>query len=138
MVVEEFVKNPPPGDKAICVVSSINATLVHPGMSIGYHACKAALDQMIRYWAVTLGPLGIRVNGVSPGTVQKGPEPFPDAAFHESITPLRRMGTAVEVADVVVFLCSAAASFVTGQNIVVDGGVSLQWQETLARDLLRT
>jgi NAD(P)-dependent dehydrogenase (short-subunit alcohol dehydrogenase family) len=55
--------------------------------------------------------------------------------LYKTIIPLARMGTSEEVANVIAFLCSHKASFVTGQNIVVDGGLSLIWQETLARRL---
>lgn len=123
------------GNHAVCMILSINAELIHPELGVGYHAGKAALLQMMRYYAVRFGGIGIRVNAVSPGTVQKGDRPFYDADWHTSLTPLGRMGHAREVASVVGFLCSPAASFVTGQNIVVDGGVSLQWQESLAREL---
>ena len=119
-------------DKAIVIVTSVNAHLVHPGLPIGYHMAKAALEQMARYWAVELGPKGIRVNCVAPGTVHKGGPDWPNRAFHERITPLRRMGYADEVASVIAFLASPMSSFVTGQTITVDGGVSLQWQESLA------
>lgn len=94
---------------------------------------------MVRYYAVTLGPRRIRVNSVSPGTVLK--DESKDFYLkneqlynlYKGIIPLGRMGTAEEVANVVAFLCSSKASFITGQNIVVDGGLSLIWQETLAR-----
>ena len=49
--------------------------------------------------------------------------------------PLGRMGTAEDSANVVAFLCSTAASFINGQNLYVDGGLSLVWPETLARKL---
>ncbi len=131
-----------PGEKAVVIVSSINAALIASGMPISYHMAKAALVQMVRYWAVTLGPRGIRVNSVSPGTVlKKESKKFfmrdrPLAALYERITPLARFGKASEVASVIDCLCSEQMSFVTGQDIVVDGGVSLLWQEALARELV--
>jgi len=97
---------------------------------------------MVRYWAITLGARGIRVNSVSPGTVLKeeSEEFFLNNTslreLYQRITPLRRFGHAKEVAHVIGFLCSAETSFVTGQDIVVDGGISLQWQESLARELM--
>ena len=129
------------GERSIVIVSSINASYISPYLSIGYHAVKAALQQMVRFWAVSLGEKGIRVNAVSPGTVLKAEsrkfflQDRSLAAFYRSITPLRRFGEASEVARIISFLCGKGSSFVTGQNIVVDGGVSLQWQETLARDV---
>ena len=130
------------GEKSIVVVSSIAGTLVGAYLPVGYHAAKAALCHMVRYWAVVLGPLGIKVNSVSPGTVLKeeskaffvGDKALSD--LYRRITPLRRFGHAREVAQVISCLCSERMSFVTGQDIVVDGGVSLQWQESLARELL--
>jgi NAD(P)-dependent dehydrogenase (short-subunit alcohol dehydrogenase family) len=128
-------------DCGIVVVSSIADQYVIEGQPVGYHVAKAGLHQMVRYYAVKLGPRGIRVNAVSPGTVLK--EENRDFyltnaelqdLFRRAI-PLGRMGTARETANVIAFLCSPKASFVTGQNIVVDGGVSLRSQEALARAL---
>ena len=127
---------------SIVIVSSINAKFIAPYLPLGYHTVKAALVQMVRYWAVTLGACGIRVNSVSPGTVLKdeSKEFFlsnrPLANLYRRIIPLGRLGHASEVATVVGFLCSDQSSFVTGQDIVVDGGVSVQWQESLARELV--
>jgi NAD(P)-dependent dehydrogenase (short-subunit alcohol dehydrogenase family) len=129
------------GEKSIVIVSSINATLIAPYLPLGYHVAKAALCQMVRYWAVTLGARGIRVNSVSPGTVLKEESKkfFLSnrrlCELYRRIIPLGRLGHAREAVQVIAFLCGAQASFVTGQDIVVDGGVSLQWQESLAREL---
>ena len=55
--------------------------------------------------------------------------------LYKSIIPLGRMGTAEELANTIAFLCSPKSSFITGQTIIVDGGISLQWHESLARKL---
>jgi 3-oxoacyl-[acyl-carrier protein] reductase len=129
------------GDNSIVVVSSIADQFIAEGQPVGYHVAKAGLFQMVCYYAVTLGAKGIRVNCVSPGTVvkQENREFYTKSdklqeLFKKTI-PLARMGTAVESANVIAFLCSPKASFVTGQKIVVDGGVSLLSQESLARKL---
>lgn len=129
------------GDCGIVVLSSMADQYVIEGQPVGYHVVKAGLQQMVRYYAVKLGPRGIRVNSVSPGTVLKDENRefyLRNAELQElfkQTIPLGRMGTARETANVVAFLCSPEASFVTGQNIVVDGGVSLRSQEALARAL---
>jgi NAD(P)-dependent dehydrogenase (short-subunit alcohol dehydrogenase family) len=136
--VDEFAEA---DDKSIVIVSSIASHLVASEQPVSYHVAKAGLNQMVRYYAVALGPKGIRVNAVSPGIVLK--EESGDfylksrelQDLYKRITPLGRMGTSQEIASVVSFLCSSKASFITGQNIVVDGGISLQWHETLARKL---
>ena len=129
------------GDKSIVIISSVAGHLVAEEQPVSYHVAKAGLNQMARYYAVALGPKGIRVNCVSPGTVLKDEskdfylqnKPLYD--LYRRITPLGRMGTPEEIANVIAFLCSPKASFITGQSIVVDGGLSLQWHESLARQL---
>ena len=131
----------PGGDRAICVVTSSAATFVARNQSLAYHTAKAALRQMARFYAVKLGPQGIRVNVVSPCTFVK-PE---SAAYYQGqaalqdlyakITPLGRMGTAREVAEAVAFLCGPKAGFITGQELAVDGGLSLMLQDAMAREV---
>lgn len=126
-------------ENSIVLVGSIASQFIAQEQPVGYHAAKAALIGMTRFYAATLGPRGIRVNSVSPGTILK--DESKDfylknkklLQLYEELTPLRRMGSANEVADVIRFLCSPAAAFVTGQNLVVDGGVSVQSHESLAR-----
>lgn len=127
--------------KAVVVVSSIAGALVASEQPVSYHMAKAALTQMVRYFAVTLGPRLIRVNAISPGTIVKDEsrafyESHPDLEqLYRDIVPLGRMGTAGDLADLAQFLLSSRASFLTGQNIVLDGGVSLRAHEALARSV---
>lgn len=129
------------GGNSIVLVSSIADQFVLESQPVGYHVAKAGLVNMARYYAVTLAARGIRVNSVSPCTVLKSEnEEFytRNRVLHDLFRhtiPLGRMGTARDTANVIGFLCSEEASFVTGQNIVVDGGVSLLSQEALARRL---
>jgi NAD(P)-dependent dehydrogenase (short-subunit alcohol dehydrogenase family) len=133
----------PTGDKAAVLLTSNASRLVCEEQDEGYHAAKTGLLGLCRFYANHLGAQGIRVNCVSPGTVLKEETKqhfLRDTELHElfkQIIPLRRMGTAEEVASAIRFLLSEQASFITGQELVVDGGASLQSQESLGRALLR-
>lgn len=121
------------GGGAVVFVCSNAARLVADEQPVGYHAAKAALLQMARYYAVALGLSAIRVNCVTPGPVVKE-DSFPASVFARE-TPLGRVATADDVAAVVAMLCGPDAALVTGQEIVVDGGLSLRLQESLLRRL---
>lgn len=126
---------------SIVLVGSIAGHMVAEEQPLSYHVAKGALRQLARYYACALGPKGIRVNCISPGVILKPEaEEFyrlnrKVADLYRRIAPLRRFGTAAEVATVVRFLCSPDSNFVTGQDIIVDGGISLVWQASLARSL---
>lgn len=124
------------GGGAIVVIGSAARYLVAAEQPAEYHTSKAALAQLVRYYAVTLGAAGIRVNAVVPGSVDKGTQgagrPHPDAG----IIPLKRVPVPADIAHAVLFLCGPGAACITGQHLVVDGGLSLVWQGTLARQVL--
>jgi NAD(P)-dependent dehydrogenase (short-subunit alcohol dehydrogenase family) len=129
----------PEGDKALLMVSSVFAKYVGEGQAASYHVAKAGLDQLMRFYALNLGSQGIRCNGVTPFTFLKeeSKQFYLDnqkiVDVYESIVPLRRMATTEDSANAIEYLCSDQASFITGQNLFVDGGLSLVWPETLAR-----
>lgn len=91
-----------------------------------YHAAKAGIHHLTRSLAVRLGPYGIRVNCVSPGVVPVNPMPEELMARFTARTPLRRLGTPADVAAAVLFVAGDEASWITGQNLVVDGGWTSQ------------
>lgn len=126
-------------ENSIIVVSSTAGHLIHTEQPVGYHVAKAGLNQMVRYYAVMLGSRGIRVNCVSPSTVikEESKQYYAEQEnlrkVYEKITPLHRMGKAEDIADIIEFLCSDKSSFITGQEIIVDGGLSLIGQSALAK-----
>ena len=119
----------------------IGHRLVGEGQPASYHVGKAAANHLMRHAAVNLGRNGIRSNTVTPFTFLKEESCEFYLAndklmkLYEGIVPLGRMGSAADSANVIAFLCSPEAAYVTGQNIYVDGGLSLVWPETLARKL---
>jgi 3-oxoacyl-[acyl-carrier protein] reductase len=131
----------PEGDKSVVMVSSVFGDFVGEGQALSYHVGKAGLNQMMRYYAVNFGRKGIRVNGVTPFTFLKDESKDfyiknePLHALYRKIIPLGRMANSVDSAQAIAFLCSPQSSFINGQNIYVDGGLSLIWPETLARSL---
>jgi len=116
-----------PVDKAILVVSSIRALGARPTIG-AYSAAKAGLNQMVRVAAYELAEHDVRVNTLSPGitatplALEGNPALFEERAGG---VPLRRAGLPADMAAGALYLCSPAARFVTGANLVVDGGESL-------------
>jgi 3-oxoacyl-[acyl-carrier protein] reductase len=114
--------------KSGCIVnvSSVAARFGGGIGAIAYSSAKAALSAMTKGLAREFGPHGIRVNAVSPGTI--------DTSYHRKFstsealrnviaaTPFQRLGTGSDVAEVITFLCSQGASFIQGQVIEVNGG----------------
>jgi len=113
---------------SIVNLSSISGLVGTPRRA-AYAASKGAIDAATRSLAIELGPYGIRVNSVAPGVVDTAlwarNKTIPGVVEAiESQTPLRRWGTPEDIADVIVFLASDAARFVTGETISADGGMA--------------
>lgn len=118
------------GGGAMVFVASVSGLTSAPRHA-PYGAAKAALMSWVRSLAVELGPSGVRANAVAPGVVwtprisgllgERGRE------VQSANAPLRRIALPADVAGAVLYLCSDLASYVTGQTLVVDGGVSAKF-----------
>jgi NAD(P)-dependent dehydrogenase (short-subunit alcohol dehydrogenase family) len=126
-VARVMVQATGPVKGAIVNMSSVNGTLTIPSIA-SYNASKGAINQLTRVMALSLAEQGVRVNAVAPGTIAT------DLALQAvltsdeakarilSRTPMKRLGEPGEIADVVAYLLSDAASYVTGEIVVADGG----------------
>jgi NAD(P)-dependent dehydrogenase (short-subunit alcohol dehydrogenase family) len=119
----------------ITVVSSIVAGSVvgKPGLEnpsiLAYASTKGALETLVRNWAAILGPQGIRVNAVAPGVIDTDMSNFTKTEAGREVAlgmqALKRLGKPEDIADVVAFVASDGARWITGASIPVDGGSKL-------------
>jgi len=115
------------GKGSIINMSSVNAVLTIPTIA-SYNVSKGGINQLTRVMALALADKGIRVNAVAPGTIAtelaaKAVLTSPEATARiMSRTPMKRLGQPSEIADTVAYLASDAASYITGEIVVVDGG----------------
>ncbi|CAM5521866.1 3-oxoacyl-[acyl-carrier protein] reductase [Aquamicrobium terrae] len=118
---------------AIVAVSSISGIAYGWAEHVHYSAAKAGILGLVRGLAAELGPDGIRVNGVAPGFIRTAQSLSEEHSMGEAklaaqvpAVPLRRIGQPDDVADVILFLASNGARYITGQTILVDGGLTIQ------------
>ncbi len=115
------------GKGSIVNMSSVNGTLAIPNIS-SYNVSKGGINQLTRVMALALADKGIRVNAVAPGTIATELAAKAVLTSEEakkrimSRTPMKRLGEPWEIADTVAYLASDAASYITGEIVVVDGG----------------
>lgn len=125
------------GGGVIVNITSMNG--VAPGPNGGaYGSTKAAIALLTQQMAIEWGPLGVRVNAVAPGLIDGGmSEPiYADPVVRharESKVPVGRLGVSADVARAVLFLGGPEASYITGQNLLVDGGVTMSMIANLPR-----
>ena len=114
----------------INISSTVSTSIAIDQCSWPYHISKAGLDHLTRWLAVKYGSLGIRVNAIAPGLVNRYSSQN-DQVNHEreliikTVIPLKRAGNGKDIANTSMFLCSSLATYITGQVITVDGGLSL-------------
>lgn len=117
-------------DGAIVIVSSIGG-LIGSDVIGAYNISKAADMQLVRNLAIEFGSHNVRVNAIAPGVIRTDfaralwEDPNAEAALKQA-TPLSRIGEPNEIGGIAVFLASKAASYITGQSIVVDGGATIK------------
>ena len=133
-LVQQLVPALAPGSSVV-VISSLGARNVvgKPDLDkpslLAYTATKGAIETLVKNWAALLGPRGVRVNAVAPGVIETDMSNFTKTEAGREVTlgmqALKRIGKPEDVADVIVFLASDNARWITGASIPVDGGSKL-------------
>jgi 3-oxoacyl-[acyl-carrier protein] reductase len=122
------------GSNIIAITSAVARTVVgKPGVEnpsiLAYASTKGAMETLVKNWAAILGPSGIRVNAIAPGVIDTDMSNFAKTDAGREVTlsmqALKRIGKPEDVADVVAFIASDAARWITGASIPVDGGSKL-------------
>jgi 3-oxoacyl-[acyl-carrier protein] reductase len=122
------------GSSIVAISSAVARTVVgKPGIDnpsiLAYASTKGALETLVKNWAAILGPTGIRVNAVAPGVIDTDMSNFTKTEAGREVAlgmqALKRLGKPEDVADVVAFIASDAARWITGASIPVDGGTRL-------------
>jgi 3-oxoacyl-[acyl-carrier protein] reductase len=122
------------GSNIVAISSAVARTVVgKPGVEnpsiLAYASTKGALETLVKNWAAILGPRGIRVNAVAPGVIDTDMSNFAKTEAGREVTlnmqALKRIGKPEDVADVVAFIVSDGARWITGASIPVDGGSKL-------------
>jgi len=139
LLSQSFINMRRVGKSSVLNISSVASQMVS-GESIGYHVAKAGLESMTRYLAVASGSKGVRVNAIRPGFIVQdehrarfnSPENKAYRKVSNECHPLSNVGSADHIADAALFLCSDRASFITGQTLTVDGGLTIQDQFSIA------
>ena len=127
---------------AVAVTTSPAGRTVVGDQDFQYHASKAALSQLVRFGSVRFSANNLRINGVSPGSLifkERAAEYYsknPDVVANANrLIPLSRMGTVTEIANVALFLLSEKSSYLNGQILEVDGGLSNLDQASLSKPI---
>ncbi|HVN35310.1 MAG TPA: SDR family oxidoreductase [Casimicrobiaceae bacterium] len=107
---------------AVVNLTSIAGSRVHPFAGSAYATSKAALAALTRELAFDLAPAGVRVNAIAPGEIDTAILSPGTPQIVERDVPMHRLGTTAEVADLIWFLCSPQASYITGAEIPINGG----------------
>lgn len=131
------------GGGAVVTIASVQAVMPYP-RRVAYAAAKGGVSTLTRELALDWGPRGIRVNAISPGVIvprerweQAQQEQAEDWLLRAECYPLSRVGHPEDVANAALFLASDESSFITGANLMVDGGVSIQSAEALVAPGIR-
>ena len=133
-LVQQLVSLLGEGSNIVVVSSAVARTVIgKPGLDnpsiLAYASTKGAIETLVKNWAAILGPQGIRVNAVAPGVIDTDMSNFTKTEAGREVTlgmqALKRIGKPEDVADVVAFVASDAARWITGASIPVDGGSKL-------------
>jgi 3-oxoacyl-[acyl-carrier protein] reductase len=134
LLLQQLATALPDGSSVVAVTSAVARTVVgRPTLEspsiLAYASTKGALEVLVKNWAAMLGPRGIRVNAVAPGIIDTDLSNFTKTEAGREIAlsmqALQRIGKPEDVADVITFLASDAARWITGASIPVDGGSKL-------------